>query len=35
MSGIAVLAGVVTTIIFAGSMLPMVVKAVLTRDLTS
>ncbi len=35
MSGTAVIAGLVSTIVFAGSMLPMVVKAVTTRDLES
>lgn len=33
--GLAVVAGLVSTIVFAGSMLPMVVKAVVTRDLES
>src|SRR5699024_5293332 len=32
---LAVAAGLVSTVIFAGSMLPMVVKAVGTRDLSS
>ena len=32
---IATLAGVVSTVLFAGSMLPMLVRAARTRDLTS
>lgn len=35
MSGLAVVAGLVSTIIFASSIVPMVAKAVMTRDLTS
>jgi uncharacterized protein with PQ loop repeat len=35
MSGLAVIAGLISTIIFASSMLPMIVKAVRTRDLQS
>lgn len=34
-SGIAVLAGITSTVIFAGSALPMLVKAWRTRDLAS
>jgi hypothetical protein len=32
---LAVLAGGVSTVIFAGSVMPMIIKAVRTRDLTS
>ena len=35
MSGLALIAGLVSTVIFASSMLPMIVKAVVTRDLES
>lgn len=35
MSGLAVVAGVVSTALFVSSVLPMVVKAVTTRDLAS
>ncbi|WP_109474706.1 hypothetical protein [Ornithinimicrobium cavernae] len=35
MSGLAVLAGLVSTVFFVGAALPMVVKALLTRDLES
>jgi len=34
-AGIALLAGTVSTILFASSVLPMLVKAIRTRDLTS
>jgi hypothetical protein len=35
MSSLPILAGVISTAVFAGSMLPMLVKAVATRDLGS
>lgn len=35
MSGLSVLAGLVSTVFFVSAALPMVVKAVLTRDLES
>ena len=34
-AGLAVLAGSISTVIFAGSMMPMVAKAVRSRDLAS
>lgn len=34
-AGLAVLAGTISTVIFAGSVMPMVVKAVRSRDLAS